>query len=72
MALARRRRPLAGVSRTDRSLEARGLIPLGAEPPSLAATAVVRRVRQRRDAEPGRSGFDLQGPGVQLVLVQKQ
>lgn len=53
------------------SLEARCLIPLGAEPPSLAA-AVVRGIRQRRDAQPGRPRFDLQRPGVQLVLVHQE
>lgn len=59
-------------SRIDCSLKARALIPLGAKPPSLAAAAVMWRVRQRRDAEPRRPGFDLQGPGVQLVLVHQQ
>jgi len=33
-----------GVGRIYRSFEARGLIPLGAEPPSLAAATVVGRV----------------------------
>lgn len=53
------------------SLKARSLVPLGAEPPSLA-TAVMRGIRQRRDAQPGRPRFDVQRPGVQLVLVHQE
>lgn len=60
VAIARRRRPQIGVSRIDRSLKARALIPLGAKSSSLAAAAVMRRVRQRRNAEPRWTGFDLQ------------
>jgi len=71
VAIARRRRPQVGVSRIDHSLKARALIPLGAKSSSLAAAAVVRRVRQRRYAEPRRTGFDLQRPGVQFVLVHQ-